>query len=71
MKKVYCKDCKFNKCWADHCKPFLRVRTRIPDYYSPNHLIKKMEWELELKAKRNKGNDCNTYIHKWWKFWVK
>lgn len=72
MKKVYCKDCKFNKSiplveWTT-CEPFVR-KSRKDDYYCKNHKVHKIMRKIEYMHELNEDNDCIYYKRKWWKFW--
>ena len=68
MEKVYCKDCKWRKdiqhrdveIWADIFKALGQkaVEERI--------------FRVICKKKQsNLNNECLSYQHKWWKFWLK
>ena len=81
MKKVYCRDCKFNKSGMgieyDWCKPYLwklkRKITYVNDYYDREHMIKTTTPELILQWMYilNKKNDCKYFKCKWWKFRIR
>lgn len=81
MKKVYCKNCKFNKSGFgieyDWCKPYLikpKKKTVITDdYYEKEHIVtsKEPEPEFHYMHELNKKNDCKYHKCKWWKFWIK
>ena len=79
MNKVYCKNCMFGKlnrhlnsnqllsvaladCLLDGHKPSRREKQRMKE---------EVVREFCKKGKINLNNDCSSYKHRWWKFWIK
>lgn len=60
QEKVYCKDCKFRPriFRTGYCVPSFHVGTRLDDWFSSNHWVRKLNYgTFEMKA-QNKNNDC-------------
>lgn len=71
MSKVYCKNCKFNHFYFTQCEAYVYFGVRVNDYYSKKHLLRRKKYGLHTKSEKNEKNNCDLYIRKWWKFWVK
>ncbi len=72
MKKVYCRNCKYNKVEqsmffaSTYCVNPINIDVK-DCYYKPNQNITYLYDQSTL----NKNNNCKLYKRKWWKFWVK
>ena len=71
MKKVYCKNCKWN--YLLFCYP---PKEKVRDYYwfggDPWILPSCMKkYEHQQREKLNKNGNCKYYKRKWWKVWVR
>ena len=70
MKKVYCKNCKYDD--GLHFNKQGCGLTLI-DAISGKLIQRGKNWwrRVELAKKLNSENNCSHYKRKWWKFWVK
>jgi len=66
MKKVYCKNCIWNKRFLEP-----KELCQYPNIKFFNKKTDVVPLNIALKIELNEKDNCSYYSRKWWKFWVK